>query len=353
MLPNMTEDQYSGVIYGYYVKYDRLAQLINSNFKNSKANKITMFIDVYDILIHLSRYMKDNQAIITNRYFIASGIINICAHYREFFRRYYSVDTTFYLIYTDINNIINKYFYKDYSKETIKTNPNYSLFKDNLDMIKLISNFLPNIYYITADDIEFSNVVIDIIIHNKVDSLSIILSKDYYTYQLVKPSIYILRPKKNKSEDLSNLVSITNVSAEYISEISKSKAIVNIPYSQMSLFMSLTRVPNRNIKTLVNFTRISKLYTNPEVALFNSGRRINDILFAVDEFNKFLYPNTIDPHEVYCRFKAIDSISLSNVTANNPHLISYEGMVDLYDVKKVHYIQSTYFQGCPLDLEVL
>ena len=40
----------SNCIYGYYIRYDRLAQLINSEFYNSNATEVNIYIDIRDIL---------------------------------------------------------------------------------------------------------------------------------------------------------------------------------------------------------------------------------------------------------------------------------------------------------------
>lgn len=357
MIPANSEVDYSGVIYGYYVKYDKLAQLINANFKNSNVTKLTMFVDVYDILLHLKHYIINrDQNTITSRYFIASQIINICAHYREFFRRYYHVDTEFYLVYSDITSAeSNELFYKNFKKELLRDNESfYSLVNDNINMLKIICKYIPNVFYIESYNIEFATTVTDIMISNSVNTISIILTKDYYSYQLVRPSIYILRPKKNRSEDNSILIGTSNVAYEYLNEITTSKIRIPIAYSQLSILMSLYKVPNRNIKQLVSISRLSKLYSNPEILSYNSGRRVADIEFMANEFNKYLGQPPIDPYELMYRFKAIDSIiSYQSITSNRAVLISYEGYVNLYDVKFVHQMQETYFKYTPLDLEVL
>ena len=102
------------VIYGYYVKYDRLESLINHAYANSGATELNIFINMTDIFTRIDRYLSDRNSIISNPLVITSGLINMVAHYRNFFTTRYRCNTRFWLI-ESVDNIISKNTLKYFS----------------------------------------------------------------------------------------------------------------------------------------------------------------------------------------------------------------------------------------------
>ena len=92
----------SQIIYSSCVKYNRLKSIIDEAFAGSEANNLNIYIDLYSIL----KQAFKKEINVENYFDITSCVINTCAHYREFFKRYYNVDTSFYLIFS--YNIYNK-----------------------------------------------------------------------------------------------------------------------------------------------------------------------------------------------------------------------------------------------------
>ena len=62
----------SNVIYGYYVKYDTLTNLIRAYYNGSTATVIDIYIDVQDILRHIDRYLSKTQLPISNPLVVTS-----------------------------------------------------------------------------------------------------------------------------------------------------------------------------------------------------------------------------------------------------------------------------------------
>ena len=108
------------LIASYYVRYNKLTQLVNSFYRNSNSDKLTIFIDLNSVLKRL--YADTNISLNSSSPIdISSAIINMCGHYRKFFS-YIGVGTRFFLIYGNnapsynINimpNYNSLYMYKD------------------------------------------------------------------------------------------------------------------------------------------------------------------------------------------------------------------------------------------------
>ena len=86
------------ILYGYYIKYNKLLELTLgefSNTPNAEANKVNIYIDLYDLLYSL--YTKHINVVDSEP--ITSTIINLVGHLRGYFKRTHKVETKFYLIY--------------------------------------------------------------------------------------------------------------------------------------------------------------------------------------------------------------------------------------------------------------
>lgn len=88
------------LIYSHYIKYDHLINVILNEFRNTpEANctHINLFIDVYSII---KTFYRRSDFIINKeqKYALASGIINMAAHYREYFRSRHNTKTDIFII---------------------------------------------------------------------------------------------------------------------------------------------------------------------------------------------------------------------------------------------------------------
>ena len=88
------------IIYGSYVKKQRLDSLVYDTFSGTSiasATSLNIFVDLYSTLkpIFSEHYRIDTPALTI----ITSCLINLCGHYRSFFRTL-RVNTNFYLIFS-------------------------------------------------------------------------------------------------------------------------------------------------------------------------------------------------------------------------------------------------------------
>ena len=69
------------IIYGSFVKYDRLEQQVFNTYSNSpiaSATNLNIFVDVYSVL--KSMFSDHYRTEISDNTSITSGLINLCSH---------------------------------------------------------------------------------------------------------------------------------------------------------------------------------------------------------------------------------------------------------------------------------
>lgn len=347
----------SDCMYGYYVKYNVLAQLINQEFSNSKANEVYIYIDIQDILRHVDSYVRKNQLPINNALVVVAGIINMVAHYRNFFATRYRCYTKFWLI-DSVDNIIAKSIYPEFNANGLSQSM-YNIYNNNVELLQSICLYINDVQY-EKTNVEFVTKVraIDNIENRNthLNNPAILITKDPFAYQACVDNMYVLRPKKNNTGDVSKLIKSYTAVTEYLLEISKNAHIsypINI--KQLSMVMALTRVPSRNIKTLYTINgaldRLYNAYKNLATRYYiwdldnfldifcSSNRRKVDI----DDIQKIKI-RYLACEAMHCQYLQYCSLAESK---------TYNGIVNLYDPKSIQEINNKYFKSCPLDLNVL
>lgn len=343
----------SNVIYGYYTKYERLIPLINENFVGSSATSLDIFIDVMDIFRRLDRASAKNSFLtITNPLVITSGIINMVAHYRYFFRTRYKCETRYWLISSNGNSLASMYYPS--FKASMLSPDMYKLYSQNVEFIAALCNNIYNIQF-EYTDVDFVTKSIGIRSVEGYTNPAILISKDPFVLQgCATPNTLVLRPKKNNTGDVSTLSNSNNAVTDYANAISNNKVdFIPINAEQLSLFMALTRVPSRGLQSLFNIPTAIKYLNN---AYNNNATR--SYPWDIDGFiNTFISANgklSKDPFEIISRFKACDAAFLQYAGYENlPEAKLYKGIVNLYDADGMKRINEQYFKDCPLDLNAL
>ena len=75
------------ILYGYYIKYQKLMELTLEEFRNTSnasATKVNIYIDLYDMLYSL----YTSKVNIRDTFDISSTIINLVAHLRGYYKRH-------------------------------------------------------------------------------------------------------------------------------------------------------------------------------------------------------------------------------------------------------------------------
>ncbi len=343
-------------MYGYYVKYDRLERLISyGDLGSSDAEDVTVFVDIYDIVKSVTNFMSiPGSPSPNNKLFITTGLINLCAHYRLFFKRHYNVHAKFWFVCSTGQSMHSK-INPEYSRfPNMLENPIHNdILQANLDILSTLVPYLPDIDIKISNQVDTSVIIAALIEKQNTPNIpSIVISKDPYLNILPSmiPNTFLLRPKKSKQEDISYISSYNTCAAFYMSEVYKKNvnAQSNIKAyhnSILSLVMTLGKVPNRSLRTIY---RIDKTFTildsiiqpfyNTDIVLNSDNviQRSNGILI---------------PYE--SRYRSINVLYMLEAFKYTSEYLTYNDMVNLYDPTSVQRINETYFYNIPLDLEAL
>lgn len=343
--------QLYGPIYGYYIKYNRMTTLINSYFGGSDATVIDIFVDVHDIYRHALAFRNTRSDLpMANRLYIASGIINLCAHYREFFRSRYNTWSRFWLI--DVESVDkHQMIYKPYDfKNSIVDNEN--LIADNNSILELICPYIPDVQFIKSNGFDLGVNVLDIVTKELSignDNPRLIISKDSYI-DMISDSIlntFSVTPAKKVGQDESWMVSIFNSYADYIERTFKVK--YDMGSGMISVLSALTKMPSRKIPSLKRADVVlKKLQALAIEENFQQHPHVWDIKQFIKEIGL-----DVDPYEAELRYRAIDIPIMYEAFKLDPASKLYNGMVNLYAPEDLKKINEKYFQAIPLDLEVL
>lgn len=161
-------------------------------------DKINVFINLETVWKYLSTVKDLDRKLVLNRDFkttMVSDIINIAAHYKEFFKNN-GLDTKVYLYTTDFNSESENFNeakynedFRSYYLNKYNTNPKFvllteSLIETILPKVRTICDFIPDVYFISSKNIDGS--LIPLVIGEEMnDRQNFIISGDRYETQYI------------------------------------------------------------------------------------------------------------------------------------------------------------------------
>lgn len=174
-----------------YSEYD--SSISKLNFVN-KDSKVNVFINFESVLNNLSMIKDLDNKLLLQRNFqtiLESEAINLCAHYKKFFRGN-GLETRVFLYYTDLNSSQFKNFkyndeFRSYYINKYLNNPRYQLLgsktvQNMIPRLQKIMEFIPNVSFINATNIEGS-LIPYIIAKQDPSYKNFIVSTDNYETQ--------------------------------------------------------------------------------------------------------------------------------------------------------------------------
>lgn len=246
------------MIYGQFIKYDRLAILSKKELSQYPNDIIyNIYIDLYQILLHLYRYYR-----FTNPLSITSCVINLAIHFRNFYKKQ-NIYTNIFLIYSSNMSYNNTRFCPEYNSRNVLLIMNNREVSDivnkNIGLLSTIVPYLPNVY-LKVGTVEPTVIAADMINRFAVKGFnppSVFVSSSPLSYQLplCAPKTVVFHKKKDRdSVDTSYSVNIFNALDMYVAETRKlSVQSVGLNQQWLTGFMVLTGVPKRSIKALMNY----------------------------------------------------------------------------------------------------
>lgn len=338
-------------IYGYYVKYDKLTELINKEFVGSNATTLNLFIDVNNILCKIEEFAIKNNTYPSNDLVIMAGLINMAAHYRQFFKTRYSCATKIWLI-NSLGNCISPLYDKSFAYT--KLNPQTHNCKIDSAIMHNTCNYIYDIHYMETS-VEFTTSVSYVLSLEEKVNPSIAITKDPFAYQLcANKDIRVLRPSKFKGQDNSYLINNSNA-VQYYGKSIKADITDNFTADILAVIMAMSRVPSRGVNSIHTITKAleylrNAIHYSPSLAKYPWDPE--KYFSLVSEANNHKLDKDI-PFLIN-RFKAIECVYFQLLGYKSmPEHNLYGGIINLFDPRGMQYINETYFKDYPLDLEVL
>ena len=347
-----------------YVKYDTLSVLINNQFRNSSADELNIFIDLNSLIKPLTRFKFNNLAIDYSDFRLSACILNMIAHYRRFFRTRYNVSTNFYLVYNTSDNSVEKKICHDYSIYNIMDNNLYNYTMRNLCLCNELCDYIPNTSLIMGNAEVCS--LIDIIVEKLTDGNvpNMVITKDIVTYQVLKSCDCILRPKKSNGQDISYMINKDSLldcfcmmERKLVEEYFPSSIYTNINIIEfLSFILSITKLPERNLKSLVPLKTVLKILNSS----IGEGKIMNKYKYDISDNLMMLvaiYPKKFGDiyHEIISRYKVIDLNHQKDRFVNTPqYTIAFQPHKNYYDPVAFQQVVQNYFSNSnPIQLEDL
>ena len=354
------------LLYSYYIRYDTLQMLTQTAFAGSDANVVNVYIDMANMLRPI--YAQHYGVAIENYTTVASSFINLCAHMRAYFRSRHHVETRIYLVYSDNLGDTPRRFYTDYAATWVNnfnSKPNVTkMIKDNLDLLRLLCPYFNDIFLLETTN-EPTVAIFDRI--NKDELLfpgvpNIVLTKDIYAYQLpaMKTNTVIYRPCKHNGVDESFVVSTGNVLPLYMEATHRQGGATldlaaNVNPQLLSLFMAMTNVPSRDLKSVYNANKaiavINNLIMNQHIV--DGYNFVQSLVMIEQKIQPTLRSRPGPQFNVLARYKAIDMVFQHSLYMNTPECMNEAYLIRKIDDDSVREINDKYFAQNPLDLNRL
>ena len=342
-----------------FVKYNRLGELIFKSFAGSSCTEINLFIDLNSVLKRM--YSIDRWTYkFQGQYEIAATVINMCGHYRSFFRGL-GVSTNIYIIYglncPNANSTYVSGYNSKFINSYIKKPDTTAMIEENLKILNIICQYLPKIYFFDIGDCEVSSMIDYLITATNSRARgfeNIVVTKDVLALQLIpEHDVRVLRPVKTKNGDESYMISNANLWPSFINLYRKDKdPQIRISNTFFSNVLAMTRVPERSMYSVFPISKAIKVIDAAERSGFLDSTKfynqatLNTALVAMD-----IQCNTTD---LEMRYRAINTHFQSTyvLPLEKPEFKKLR-LVDLDDPVGLKDLISKNFEYTPIDLDRL
>ena len=341
-----------------YQYYDE--SLTSSNFLNPN-DKVNVFINLESVFKHLSMLQDLEKKIVVQKDFdeiIISNIINLAGFYKRFFVSN-GLNTKVYLFNTDFDSVdfIQKKYnedYRSYYLTKFNTNPKFVLFTEKLKKsilpdVRTICEFIPDVYYLSSNNIEGS--LIPYIIGNNSNRKNLLITGELYDTQytfIENFNNHYIRRRFSEQIIASNI-------DDYLSFISKEEKNeikgVDYLYNSHSLYCTLLSIlgdKSRSIDGVCGyaFKTLSKLiYNGLNTNIIRQDTTSPDIIGTIfdDEDDKTDFINSY-----YCTniISSFNELTNADITSVNNQICD---RIDISSIKSLNsdrfYYHQLYLEG--------
>jgi len=346
------------LMYKNFIKYDKLIEMVNVAFAGSNATSINIFIDVYSMVKIL---YKGQNILIEDYSSLTSSIINLCAHLRDFFRTRYNTNSKIYIVASRNIPTMNILSYPPYNSDIKVAMTNMTsvdeMIVNNMELLEILCPYLPDIFFIRGE-YETGVYMYDIMCKNEIlgnNNPNIIITRDPYNFQLIpmRPETVVFRPYKQSGADLSYYLDKNNLFEKFLvtDRMVVAKKTITINPGLFTVFLTLSKLPERRIKSLFNTTKAISILDEAVTSL----RLYNGYNSDIERVWNSIYKDSFGSigYSIFkSRFDVIDIQSQHYGFANSPYSKNIT-FPNLYDPETIKLINNKYFKNNPLDLNRL
>lgn len=343
-----------------YADYDNLISSLNIVKPDDKVSCFVNLETVWKYLTTTKDLEKKLIAYPNFRTSMSADIINIAAHYREFFRNN-GLDTKVYLYTTSFDSVLGQFNeskynedYRSYYFTKYNTNPNIVLLTESLqteilEIVRTILNFIPGVYLITGNNID-SNLIPYVIANDEPTRKNFILSGDILDSQYYYVNNF-LSTHINRSVNTGLTISFNPSS--YLAILNKTRILEEYPditnnSSLYSLILSCIGEKYRSISSIRGIgakTAVSMITDGIKNGVITKNTKSIEIL-------KNLFKEDTQ-NDIVNNFKAIDLFSRINELDDSQTLNIKNQIIDRIDTNSLMKISKDTFNEYPIRIESL
>lgn len=345
----------------YYPKYNAI-QTTDELF-DTRTEVFDIYIDLYRLVcsvykpdVTIDRISQERQRPLV----LVSSIVNMCAHFRDYYRRAFRANTRIFLVYSSGKFTTSKKYYSGYDKtnEALRTNDRYkcSIIEKSISLLGSLAAYLPDIYLVKTD-YEVYLKVYDIIQKEYCGYPSILYTKEHLSCLLASEmdEIVVFNHISGRNDRIvvSNrynaIETFYEVDNKNISSFIKDIRSIN-PF-MLSILIAFTGYKRRDLRACKNIGYMVKRICN----LIDQGYISNDYCdprMVYDNLSKS-DKKTIDIDLIENRWKAIDIRFQYEWYKNSFEYTDTSYKIDIDNPKELQYVNDHYFIGMPLDLQRL
>lgn len=340
------------IVVANYIRYETLAEITNVVFAGSDANVLNIYIDLYQLF----RKMYRSDVAVGNRSSVAAAVVNMCIHYRAFYKKYYGVHTRIYLMQTSGPMLMNEKFYPDYNHTNVEkmvlANMITTFMVQNCTILKELCKYLPDIYYIEGP-YETSVMIYSTILDRKDNSPNIIISSSTLQYAVpvfAEAQTVVIDHTWVEGGIRYRVVDKGNALIELLSKYKLSdntiKKCLSINPQLFGLYMAMTRNEHRDLYSMNN--------VSTTLNLLNSAidRHMIPNSYISPEYMEMI--SLLDKDratELANRYKAVDLVYQTELYRMSNNYLDRSWDVNLQDPDMVKLLNEKYFKGNPIDLD--
>lgn len=350
------------LVYNNFMTGPVLQHLTGEAYRGSNSNDINIYIDMYKMMMDL---YEPNLEVKTMS-IVTSTMVNLCAHLRSYYWSRHHVNTSIFLVYSDLSSPYNKTFYPQYNSSNdkkVNSNPRITEFINyNMGLLETLCPYLPDVYFIKGI-YEPSVIILDLIFKEEAAgnlAPNLVFTRDDIAMQLpaCHPNTTIfLNNKRTGSAFYSNN---TNAIPIYLLKTGRNKLMENssvldklsaIDNSVLGGLIALTNLPSRCMKSEYDINKAINVIYSAFTRKSLLGRMVN----PVDFYNALFVgqESKMSVDSFVFRYKAVDLLTMHNDYMYSPYSKDISYKTNLDDGEAVRYINDTYFKDNPLDLNRL